>query len=102
MRTKGILKSWNEEKRFGFIRPSAGGKQVFVHINAFSKRTRHPGINQLVSYPTSIDKQGRPSAVKATLAGDRLVHKTERQDGSLPVIGATIFFTILSVFAITA
>jgi len=29
----GIVKFYNEEKRFGFITPSEGGKDIFVHSN---------------------------------------------------------------------
>ncbi len=71
MRAKGKVTSWNEEKGFGFITPGAGGKQVFVHIKAFNNRNRRPEINQIVTYAVSIDKQGRPCAVKAILAGVR-------------------------------
>jgi len=83
MRTKGKITSWNDEKGFGFITPSAGGKQVFIHIKAFSNRNRRPEINQLATYALSSDKQGRPRAIKATLAGDRLPEKTKRKNGSL-------------------
>lgn len=39
MRTKGKITFWNDEKGYGFITPSAGLKQVFVHIRAFSNRS---------------------------------------------------------------
>jgi len=62
MRTKGKITSWNDEKGFGFISPSSGDKQVFVHIKAFSNRSLRPEINQFVSYSLATDKHGRPYA----------------------------------------
>ena len=102
MRTKGKITSWNDEKGFGFITPISGGKQVFVHIKAFSSRNRRPEINQLVTYALSTDKQGRPFAVKATLAGDQLPQKTNRNNGSLSVIGSAFFLVIVGVSVLTA
>jgi len=102
MRTKGKITSWDDQKGFGFITPSAGGKQVFVHIKAFSNSNRRPEINQLVTYALSTDKQGRPCAVKASLAGDRLPKKTKRKNLSLSVIGAAVFLVIVGVSVLTA
>ena len=102
MRTKGKLTTWNDEKGFGFITPGTGGKQVFIHIKAFGNRNRRPEINQLVTYALSIDKQGRPCAISATLAGDRLPEKTKRKNGSLSIIGATIFLVIVGASALTS
>lgn len=102
MRTKGKITFWNDEKGFGFITPCAGGKQVFIHIKAFSNRNRRPEINQLVTYALSTDKQGRPCAVKATLAGDRLPKKTKRKNASLSVTGAAFFLVIVGVSVLKA
>ena len=44
MRFEGTLKSWNDDRGFGFIDPSLGGDQVFVHIKAFSKRNGRPAL----------------------------------------------------------
>ena len=102
MRPKGKIKSWNDENGFGFITPSTGGKQVFVHIKAFSNRNRRPEINQLLSYVLSTDKQGRPCAVKATLAGDRLPQDTKRKNASLEVIYAVFFLCFVGVSVLMA
>ena len=102
MRTKGKLTTWNDEKGFGFITPGNGGKQVFIHIKAFGNRNRRPEINQLVTYALSIDKQGRPCAISATLAGNRLPEKTKRKNGSLSIICATIFLVIVCASALTS
>lgn len=97
MRTKGKLTTWNEEKKFGFITPLDGGKQIFIHIKAFSNRNRRPAVGQIVTYEQSSDKQGRPCAIKATLTGDRLPEKTTRSYGSLSVFVAVVFLVLVGV-----
>ena len=102
MHAKGKITSWNEERGFGFITPDTGGKQLFVHVKSFNNRNRRPEINQLITYSLSIDKQGRPYAVKAVLAGVRSPQKTKRKNTSLSVIGAAIFLIIVSISVLTA
>jgi uncharacterized membrane protein YsdA (DUF1294 family)/cold shock CspA family protein len=96
MRTKGKITSWNDGKGYGFISPVSGGKQVFVHINAFSNRNRRPEIGQVVTYGISSDKQGRPCAVKATLAGDRLQQNEKNSIESISIATAGIFIGIVA------
>jgi uncharacterized membrane protein YsdA (DUF1294 family)/cold shock CspA family protein len=62
MRKQGKVISWKDDKGFGFIEPSAGGKQVFVHIKAFRDGSRRPTIGKEVSYVESSDAQGRARA----------------------------------------
>jgi len=102
MRTKGKITSWNDERGFGFITPIAGGKQVFIHIKAFSNRNQRPEINQLVTYALSSDKQGRPCAIKATLAGDLLSEKNKRKKDSLSIVAAASFLAIVGVSVLKA
>jgi len=38
----GVLKQWNDERGFGFIAPSHGGREVFVHVSAFAREHGRP------------------------------------------------------------
>lgn len=101
MRQKGTLRSWNDDKGFGFIVPSEGGKDVFLHISAFSNRARRPEVGQIVTYALSTDQQGRPRASKATLPGDRLhPHKKKAgATGAFIVAGAFLTLVVLSAIS---
>ncbi len=58
----GTVKWFNPTKGYGFIEPSDGGKDVFVHISAVEKaglRSLHEG--QKVSYELQTEK-GKTSA----------------------------------------
>jgi uncharacterized membrane protein YsdA (DUF1294 family)/cold shock CspA family protein len=95
MRAKGKITTWNDGKGYGFITPAAGGKQIFVHIRAFANRNRRPQVNEVVSYALSADRQGRPCAVRATLAGDRFQQSIEHSRGLLSLVAAAVFLAIV-------
>ena len=99
MQIKGKITSWNDQKGFGFVTPIAGGKKVFVHINAFSNRNRRPEINQVITYDLSTDNQNRPCAIKMTRAGDRRPYDSNQNTGLLSIIGALSFLTIVGASA---
>jgi uncharacterized membrane protein YsdA (DUF1294 family)/cold shock CspA family protein len=97
MRKKGRLCSWNDQKCFGFIEPGDGGKQVFIHISAFSNRNRKPQTGDVVSYALSADRQGRPCAASATLPGDILPSRRKSNSKALAVIGAILFLSVVGI-----
>ena len=97
MREKGRIRSWNDQKGFGFIEPEDGGKQVFIHISAFSNRNRNPKADEVVTYALSTDNQGRPCAARATLPGDTLPRRAKRNGKALAVIGAVLFLFVVVI-----
>ena len=64
----GTVKWFNAQKGFGFIQPSDGGKDVFVHISAV-ERSGLNGLNegQKVSYEVATER-GRSAAVNLKAA----------------------------------
>ncbi len=59
MRLKGVIKSWNDERGFGFIKPTQGGQEIFVHIKAFSRGAGRPQVSQCVLFEVELDPQGK-------------------------------------------
>jgi CspA family cold shock protein len=59
----GTVKWFNGQKGYGFIQPSDGGKDVFVHITAV-ERSGLGGLNegQKISYDLA-NERGKTSAV---------------------------------------
>jgi uncharacterized membrane protein YsdA (DUF1294 family)/cold shock CspA family protein len=101
MRSKGKLTAWNDDKGYGFVAPLDGGKQVFIHIKAFSNRTRRPQVNDVVTFALSTDRQGRPCAANAALAGDKVVAKAPRKASALLIVFALSFLAVVSVAVLT-
>jgi uncharacterized membrane protein YsdA (DUF1294 family)/cold shock CspA family protein len=59
---EGTLKTWNDDRGFGFIEPLQGGQEIFVHIKAFAARSGRPVVNQLLSFEVEIGPQGKKRA----------------------------------------
>ena len=66
----GVVKFFDSEKGYGFIKPETGGNDVFVHISAVSAsglQKLEPG--QKIEYDVEPDKKGKgPKAVNLVLA----------------------------------
>jgi CspA family cold shock protein len=64
----GTVKWFNAQKGFGFIQPSNGGKDVFVHISAV-ERAGLKGLNegQSISYDV-VNERGKDAAANLKIA----------------------------------
>lgn len=61
---EGKVKFFNEEKGFGFITPSNGGKEIFVHVSGLTESIRE---NDEVRYDVEEGQRG-PSAKNVVIA----------------------------------
>ena len=67
--SNGTVKWFNAQKGFGFIQPTDGSKDVFVHISAVERAglaTLNEG--QALSYELEQGQQGKTSAVNLKAA----------------------------------
>lgn len=62
MRFEGTLKSWNDDKGFGFISPSQGGQDIFVH-NSEYRRGGRPVPGEALTFEVALNPQGKKRAV---------------------------------------
>ena len=73
MRFDGTIKSWNDERGFGFIKPTQGGPDVFVHIKAFNAFPGRPQVNQRVSFQVMLGPEGKRRAIDVEVVGAKQV-----------------------------
>ncbi|GAA4323302.1 cold-shock protein [Mucilaginibacter gynuensis] len=61
---QGTVKFFNEAKGFGFITPSNGGSEIFVHVTGLIDNIRE---NNEVSYDVEEGRKG-PNAINVKIA----------------------------------
>jgi len=63
MRLSGTVRSWNDDRGFGFIAPTHGGAELFMHISALPRDGSRPTVGETVTYELGRGKDGRPQAI---------------------------------------
>lgn len=61
MRLQGKITSWKDDQGFGFVTQNGADKNriAFVHIKAFSDRSRRPKLGDLITYEANLDEKRR-------------------------------------------
>lgn len=62
MRFTGTLTTWHDDRGFGFIAPTQGGQEVFVHIKAFPPGSGRPSVGQVLSFELETRPDGKKRA----------------------------------------
>ena len=70
---RGVLKTWKDDRGFGFIQPDNGDKDIFVHISALKGMARRPVRGDVLFYQVSQEAGGKFKAVNARIEGVELV-----------------------------
>lgn len=71
----GMLRAWNDDRGFGFIRPEGGGPDVFVHISDFVAAGGggvRPAPGEKLLFDLAAGKDGKPRAVRVRRPGETL------------------------------
>jgi len=72
---KGVLKTWKEDRGFGFISPDEGGKDIFIHISALKGTSRRPVTGDVIYYQIAKDNRGKYKAVNAHIEGVEILEE---------------------------
>jgi len=67
MRFEGTVKTWNDDRGFGFIEPIKGGQEIFVHIKAFPPGTGRPVPSLKVTFEVELTTDGKKRAKNVLL-----------------------------------
>lgn len=67
MKHTGTLRTWHDDRGFGFITPSQGGVDILVHIKAFPAGAGRPQVGQRLSFDLEAGPEGKPRAVNIAL-----------------------------------
>jgi len=103
-RIDGVLTSWNEERGFGFISPTKGGKAAFVHIKAFPHGSDRPRLGMPLTFDVEFTAEGKSRATRlrtSSAAGTGASTKagTKRRRGTRKKSGALSYLVIVAFVA---
>ena len=105
-RIDGKLKTWNEDKGFGFITPLNGGQDVFVHISSYPRRGGKPVVGEALSFEITLNADQKKKAVNVQRLGQlqgksvspRRPDRSRRRGGSFFGAVASIAFIGVLIF----
>lgn len=100
MRLQGKIKTWDDERGYGFAEQHGGGVKVFLHISNFSFRTNRPKEGDLVTFEVESGPKGL-RAINVKQVGQHRVGSNKQSAFSfsllfmgLPVV-CVVFYILL-------
>jgi uncharacterized membrane protein YsdA (DUF1294 family)/cold shock CspA family protein len=84
MRFDGTIKSWNDERGYGFIEPRLGGQDIFVHIKSLPAGTGRPTVGLWVSFEVETNTDGKKRAKSVQFAPQSKAMKARRSEAPAP------------------
>ena len=97
MRYQGKITSWKDNQGFGFVTPNGGGEKAFVHIKAFSGRSRRPIEGDLITYELAADEKRRFQAENIRFVGERATSIAPHKKRAIDTIFAVLFCSFLTL-----
>lgn len=85
---KGILKTWKDDRGFGFIKPEHDDKDIFVHISSLKGMARRPVRGDVLFYEVEKEAAGKSKAVNVSIEGVEVVKPTKQSNALWLVLAA--------------
>ncbi|MEO6423247.1 MAG: cold shock and DUF1294 domain-containing protein [Candidatus Nitrotoga sp.] len=100
MRYQGKITNWNDDQGFGFVTPNGGGEKAFVHIKAFSARSRRPMEGDLITYELATDLKRRYQVERVRFSDEQIISTASNKKRSFSTIFAILFCSLLALAVI--
>jgi len=98
---KGVLKTWKDDRGFGFIKPEDGSDDIFIHISALKDFVRRPYRGDTIYYQVEQSDDGKSKAINARIEGVE-VYKEESSGNKvgiwLSIVVIVVFFTTVGLY----
>ena len=78
MRLKGKVIKWQNDKGFGFIEPSNGMPDLFLHESCLLNQSRRPVVGDEVSFEITTNPEGKQRAERILFRGERDPKKLDK------------------------
>ena len=65
----GTLKTWNQDKGFGFVTPANGGQDIFIHISNYPRAGGPPKVGESLLFEVTLNKEGKKKAINVSRPG---------------------------------
>ncbi|GLT15944.1 excalibur calcium-binding domain-containing protein [Vibrio algivorus] len=75
---KGQLKSWSDDKGFGFIRSQTLSQDTFIHISTLKSMSRKPVIGDWIYFEIEEQLNGKTRAVNCSIEGVAVLTNSKR------------------------
>lgn len=99
---QGKLIKWKDDRGFGFIKSDGEDKEIFLHISALNGASRRPKVGDTIFYEKAVGKDGKLSAVKASIQGVSSRNISKKQYKSVPKSSKSTLQILSSVFGLVA
>lgn len=101
---KSQLKTWKDDRGFGFIQPSDPGKEVFLHISALKGSSRRPKVGDTIFYELTTEANGKVRASNASIEGivPQFLRDKNKRNATKHGLQKVIRIAIVGLIAIVA
>ena len=98
---KGQLKSWHDNKGFGFIKSQSLDRDVFIHISSLKLMSRKPKVGDFIYFDVEKQTNGKSKAINCRIEGVVALKQTSKKHYAKKKSNvATNLFSITVVLAI--
>jgi len=93
---KGLLKAWNDEKGFGFIKSDTLAHDTFIHISALKHMSRKPKVGDTIYFEVAT----QPDKVTHKKPNHHRVAKSNFTDSFLGKVASISIIAVLGFIAV--